>query len=226
MGAAVGDPVVVPQRLLVGQRYGDDMAYGAARRGGRRSARRACPRCRPAAARARRPGRPRRPSTASRRSPARTATPGAASGERACGSEDSPGSTRSIRQPPSSVREMSAPSSPFVAVISSPETSGHITALALGALHRFLFSTPSLFENTATSQAASASAVHAIVASLAHCRFESTDTSKDELVLLQLLALVLSLLNCPSSHLLDDNDIWSMMKTCYRIYRYMRPPDY
>ena len=112
---------------------------------------------------------------------------------------------------------------PFLAVISSVETSGHLTALALSALHRFL-SLPSLFP---PSHPSTPPAIHGVVLSLSHCRYESTDTSKDELVLLQLLSLVLTLLSSPSSspHLTSEL-CWSMMKTVYRIYRYMRPPDY
>ena len=112
---------------------------------------------------------------------------------------------------------------PFLAIVSSAETSGHLTALALSALHRFL-SLPSLFP---AAHPSSPQAIHAIVLSLAHCRYESTDTSKDELVLLQLLSLVLVLLCTPSSSVhLTSELCWSMMKTVYRIYRYMRPPDY
>ena len=52
------------------------------------------------------------PSTATSSSPGRTATPGAASGERARGSDDSPGSTRSTIQRPEPSRDRSAPSWP------------------------------------------------------------------------------------------------------------------
>ena len=52
------------------------------------------------------------PSTATSSSPGPTAAPGAASGERARGSDDSPGSTRSTSQRPAASREMSAPSWP------------------------------------------------------------------------------------------------------------------
>ena len=52
------------------------------------------------------------PSTATSSSPGRTATPGAASGERARGSDDSPGSTRSTSQRPAGSRDRSAPSWP------------------------------------------------------------------------------------------------------------------
>ena len=52
------------------------------------------------------------PSTATSSSPGLTATPGAASGERARGSDDSPGSIRSTTQRPAASREMSAPSWP------------------------------------------------------------------------------------------------------------------
>ena len=52
------------------------------------------------------------PSTATTWSPGRTATPGAASGERARGSDDSPGSTRSTSQRPEPSRDRSAPSWP------------------------------------------------------------------------------------------------------------------
>ena len=98
--ARLGHPVLVAQRPLVGERHDHDrVPRVAARRPGRRSARPACravpDQQRARAAPAGRPaGRPRRRS----RRPARTATPGAASGERARGSEDSPGRTRSTRQ--------------------------------------------------------------------------------------------------------------------------------
>ena len=112
---------------------------------------------------------------------------------------------------------------PFLAVVSSAETSGHLTALALQSLHRLL-SITALFP---TPQASSAAATRAIVASLSHCRYESTDSSKDELVLSELLSLVAALLHstASSAHLTSDT-LWSLHKTTYRIYRYMRPADY
>ena len=113
---------------------------------------------------------------------------------------------------------------PFLAVISSSETSGHLTALALQSLHRLLSLTV-LFP--ATQASSCAVAVRAIVSSLSHCRYESTDSSKDELVLSELLSLVAALLSSPASspHLTSDL-LWSLHKTTYRIYRYMRPTDY
>src|SRR5579859_912254 len=60
-----------------------------------------------------------RPSTATISSPARTTTPGASSGDRARGSDDSPGSTRSTTQRPEPSRETSAPSSPTAAAAGS-----------------------------------------------------------------------------------------------------------
>ena len=112
---------------------------------------------------------------------------------------------------------------PFLAVVSSSETSGHLTALALSSLHRFL-GTPALFPPQHPS---SASAVQQLVLSLSHCRYESTDTSKDELVLQQLLSVVPLLLSSPaSSQHLSSPLVWTLMKLSYRIYRYMRPPDY
>ena len=112
---------------------------------------------------------------------------------------------------------------PFLAVVSSAETSGHLTALALQSLHRLLSLTP-LFPATHGNTAA---AVRAIVSSLSHCRYESTDSSKDELVLSELLSLVSALLHssAASPHLTADT-LWSLHKTTYRIYRYMRPTDY
>ena len=112
---------------------------------------------------------------------------------------------------------------PFLAVVSSAETSGHLTALALQSLHRLL-SLPGMFP---ASHANTAAAIRAIVSSLSHCRYESTDSSKDELVLSELLSLVSALLHSPASspHLTSDA-LWSLHKTTYRIYRYMRPTDY
>ena len=112
---------------------------------------------------------------------------------------------------------------PFLAVISSAETSGQLTALALQSLHRLLSLTV-LFPAT---HANSAAAIRAIISSLSHCRYESTDSSKDELVLSELLSLVTALLHSAASspHLTSDA-LWSLHKTTYRIYRYMRPTDY
>ena len=89
LAAPAGHPVLVPQPPLVTQRDDHDLAWF---RGGSGP-----------------------PSTATTSSPGRTATPGASSGDRARGSEDSPGSTRPTSQRPAPSRVRSAPSSPIAA---------------------------------------------------------------------------------------------------------------
>ena len=114
---AVGDPRLVAQRRLVGERHDDDgapLAAGSPRWSGRP----ACRRCRRAAppdpSADRQDGRRRR----RWRRRAATATPGAVSGERARGSDGSPGRIRSTRQRPSPSGTRSAPSIPWLRAFS------------------------------------------------------------------------------------------------------------
>ncbi len=98
--------------------------------------------------------------------------------------------------------------SPFIAVVRSEETSGLITALALGALHKLIVNglcgmcgwaggasdlsgVDSLFRFCSFSDscpiAAGVRTLAAVAEAANQCRFEATDSRRDELVLLNIL---------------------------------------
>ncbi|KAK3256646.1 hypothetical protein CYMTET_34225, partial [Cymbomonas tetramitiformis] len=101
---------------------------------------------------------------------------------------------------------------PFLEVISSVETSGPITGMALSTVHRIL--SQSFFDSRAQG---AAEAMHAIVDAVTHCRFEATDPDADEVVLARILQALLACLRCPAGSLLSDDDVCSIVQACFRI---------
>lgn len=61
-----------------------------------------------------------------------------------------------------------------------------------------------------------------LVDGVTHCRFEATDSTRDEVVLLKILQLQLACLRSPSSRFLAEEALWSMIHICFRIHRQVR----
>lgn len=97
---------------------------------------------------------------------------------------------------------------PFLQVIRSSSTSATITSLAVISITKFLS------YNIITMQSPRiALAMHLLSAAITHCRFEASDTSADEVVLLRILRLMESVISRPEGQLLGDESICEMMST-------------
>ncbi|RMD42675.1 hypothetical protein DV735_g2423, partial [Chaetothyriales sp. CBS 134920] len=97
---------------------------------------------------------------------------------------------------------------PFLQVIRSSSTSAAITSLAVTSITRFFA------YNLITDQSPRIGlAMHLLSAAITHCRFEASDTSADEVVLLRILRLMESIMTRPEGRLLGDESICEMMST-------------
>ncbi|ODV97110.1 hypothetical protein PACTADRAFT_39192 [Pachysolen tannophilus NRRL Y-2460] len=98
---------------------------------------------------------------------------------------------------------------PFLLVIKSSSTSGHITSLALTSLAKFLsynlINSNSINIKTTLPQ---------IISSLTHCRFEAGDQSSDDAVLLKVLRLLETIIKSDISDLLPDDFVYEVIQTC------------
>jgi len=106
---------------------------------------------------------------------------------------------------------------PFLDVIESPETSGPITGGALSSLSKFLHYG---FIHPGSPRAADS--VCRICRVVTRCRFERTDHSGDEVVLVRILQVLNDCLRCPAGDLLTDQNVWDMVQSCYDIGRQPR----
>ncbi|KIV93676.1 hypothetical protein PV10_04871 [Exophiala mesophila] len=97
---------------------------------------------------------------------------------------------------------------PFLQVIRSSSTSATITSLAVISITKF-FS----YNIISMKSPRIAFAMHLLSAAITHCRFEASDTSADEVVLLRILRLMESIISRPEGQLLGDESICEMMST-------------
>ncbi|KAG6869073.1 hypothetical protein C0993_003393 [Termitomyces sp. T159_Od127] len=97
---------------------------------------------------------------------------------------------------------------PFFALIKSPLSTGPITSAALSALHRLFvcgFISPT-----------SIALEHALVelsSTVSHCKFEASDTSGDEVVLLKIMAIIEDCLCGDVGRVLGDIEVCEMLET-------------
>ena len=117
---------------------------------------------------------------------------------------------------------------PFADVVEAEDTTALSTGLAIASLRKIV--TSPFFDLPDTAGAAARGpfvrAMSAVVHALTHCRFESVDSHRDELVLMKMLQAQSACLSSPVGRYLGDKDVWCMVETCYRICRVMRPPNY
>lgn len=97
---------------------------------------------------------------------------------------------------------------PFLAIIRSPLSTGPITSAALSALHSF-FTYGLFMKNDQSVDAALAE----LSSSVSHCKFEASDSSGDEVVLLRILTVIEDCICGSWSPRLGDVEVCEMLET-------------
>ena len=108
------------------------------------------------------------------------------------------------------IRHFDTPSllHPFLQVIRSSSTSASITSLAIVAITKFFD-----YKIIAKDSPRLSLAMQLLSAAITHCRFEASDSAADEIVLLQILRLMESMISGPGGNLLGDESVCEMMET-------------
>jgi brefeldin A-resistance guanine nucleotide exchange factor 1 len=97
---------------------------------------------------------------------------------------------------------------PFFAIIRSPLSTGPITSTALSALHAFFVS------GVITSNSLSLdSALAELSSTVSHCKFEASDSSGDEVVLLKIMTVIRDCLCGSVGSILGDVEVCEMLET-------------
>ena len=99
---------------------------------------------------------------------------------------------------------------PFLMVIKAPQTSGHITRLALNAVLKFL-----TFQIISVQLRNLQQALIQVVSALCKCRFEQGDQNLDDAVLLKVLRLLEIILELPLSNMLSNELILEVVQVCW-----------
>ncbi|GAB4821173.1 hypothetical protein N2152v2_008219 [Parachlorella kessleri] len=105
--------------------------------------------------------------------------------------------------------------SPFLEVINSPETSGPITAVALGSVNKFLDC-----ELLGLASSGVADAVRLFADSVTLCKFEATYPASDDCVLHKILDVLVACVKSQWGRLLTDDNLINIFRACYRIGHY------
>jgi len=103
---------------------------------------------------------------------------------------------------------------PFLAVIQSDATDGQLTAVALGAINKFVS-----FGLIGPQSPRCMEAMNALAWGVINCRFVSSQTAKDEVVLLKMVGLLIDCLRSPAGDYLSDQCVWHMVRKCFQISR-------
>ncbi|KZV62609.1 Sec7-like domain is implicated in guanine nucleotide exchange function [Peniophora sp. CONT] len=98
--------------------------------------------------------------------------------------------------------------SPFLAIIRSPLATGPIASAALSAVHSF-FARGLVGPDAPTIGATLAD----LSTSISHCKFEASDSSGDEVVLLRILKVIEDCMCSPVGNLLDDVEVCELLET-------------
>eukprot|EP00929_Paragymnodinium_shiwhaense_P105158 TRINITY_DN70072_c0_g1_i1.p1 TRINITY_DN70072_c0_g1~~TRINITY_DN70072_c0_g1_i1.p1 ORF type:complete len:1596 (-),score=442.89 TRINITY_DN70072_c0_g1_i1:249-5036(-) len=106
---------------------------------------------------------------------------------------------------------------PFIDVIQSDATDGEITAVALGAVDKFVS-----FGLINPDSPRCMDAVNALAWGIIGCRFVSSGGDRDEAVLLKIANVMINTLRCPAGEYLGDMCVWHMVKKCFQIARQPR----
>eukprot|EP00457_Paulinella_chromatophora_P000186 gb/GEZN01000186.1/.p1 GENE.gb/GEZN01000186.1/~~gb/GEZN01000186.1/.p1 ORF type:complete len:1853 (-),score=239.63 gb/GEZN01000186.1/:367-5925(-) len=109
----------------------------------------------------------------------------------------------------------------FADVVQSPETSGSVTAISLASLRKLL-----LHGFLNREGLGEAEGMRLVIKAVTHCRFEATNAQRDEIVLSTLLQIQTMLFELPAARYLSDNEVWEIVRTAFRIYDSMKPPEY
>lgn len=97
---------------------------------------------------------------------------------------------------------------PFFAIIRSPLSTGPITSAALSALHSFFVC--GLINPSSISLEA---ALVELSSTVAHCKFEASDSSGDEVVLLRIMTVIQDCLCGTVGQGLGDVEVCEMLET-------------
>ncbi|KAG9155137.1 hypothetical protein Leryth_011110 [Lithospermum erythrorhizon] len=101
---------------------------------------------------------------------------------------------------------------PFLDVIRSDETGAPITGVALSSVYKTL-TLDVLDLNTVNIE----EAMHLVVDSVTSCRFEVTDPTSEEVVLMKVLRVLLSCMKCKASVMISNQHVCTIVNTCFRI---------
>lgn len=101
---------------------------------------------------------------------------------------------------------------PFLVVIKSPSTSCYITDLAVSSLIKFF-----KYEIINESQENIVQAISQIISTLAHCRFEGSDQTQDDLLLIKIINLLQNLVESNLGNILTDDSMYEIISTCFSL---------
>ncbi|SCV05001.1 LANO_0G16314g1_1 [Lachancea nothofagi CBS 11611] len=97
---------------------------------------------------------------------------------------------------------------PFLLVISTPTISGYITSLALDSLQKFI-----TFNIVSDLSSNHTIAYREAVNALTHCRFEGSEQTSDDSVLLKVLILLETVVKSKHSDILSDSIMYEVLQT-------------
>lgn len=106
---------------------------------------------------------------------------------------------------------------PFLEIVRSGDTSGPITSVALDALDKFI-----TLELVHPQSPSLLPALQELSEAGTHCKFESSDSVSDELVLFKIQDLLLHTLDGPLGPYLSDEAVCSIMETVLGLCCQMR----
>ncbi|KAJ6959949.1 ARF guanine-nucleotide exchange factor GNOM [Populus alba] len=101
---------------------------------------------------------------------------------------------------------------PFVDVIRSDETGAPITGVALLSVYKIL-TLDVIDQNTVNVE----DAMQLVVEAVTSCRFEVTDPSSEEMVLMKILQVLLACMKSKASVMLSNEHVCNIVNTCFRI---------
>ena len=101
---------------------------------------------------------------------------------------------------------------PFLEVIKSEDTSGHVTGLALTSVDKFIS-----YGLIGTSADTTVNCVQQIADSITHARFVGTDSSSDEVVLMKILHVLRTLMLSNVGLYLTNSSVCEIMQSCFQI---------
>jgi len=101
---------------------------------------------------------------------------------------------------------------PFLDVIRSEDVTGHVTGLALTAVHKFL-----AYDMIDVDKPSVCSAVENLADAVTHARFVGSDSSSDEVVLMKILEVLRILILSKVGLLLTNESICEIMQSTFRI---------
>mmetsp|Transcript_5377 Transcript_5377/g.12984 ORF Transcript_5377/g.12984 Transcript_5377/m.12984 type:complete len:1528 (-) Transcript_5377:74-4657(-) len=106
---------------------------------------------------------------------------------------------------------------PFLEVIQSEKTDGPVTAVALAAVNKFVS-----FGLIHPDHPKCMEAINTLAWGVINCRFTSSQTPNDEVVLLKMVSLLIDCLRCPAGDYLSDRCVWYSVKKTWQISRQPR----